>query len=155
MMPEEVSLIIDDVPVEAEKGATILQAALGAGIDIPHLCYDPSLGLPPSSSCRLCLVEVAGARAPVTACSHSVSAGMVVRTNTERLREIRRTIIELLLSDHPRDCLTCERNGRCALQKYAYELGVREPSFKGREGAELQGRAGRLPARPGRPGHRL
>jgi len=130
-MSEEVLLTINDVKIAAAPGSTILQAARQAGIDIPHLCYDPALNLPPSSSCRLCLVEVQGAKSLVTACSYSVAAGMVVHTDTEKLRQARRMIIELLLSNHPHDCLTCDKAGDCALQKYAYELGVKEPSFRG------------------------
>ena len=128
-MPEEISLTIDDFQVSVPTGTTILEAARAVGVDIPHLCYDPDLGLPPTSSCRLCLVEVEEAKVPVTACSHPAAAGMVVRTDTEEIRQMRRMVIELLLSDHPHDCLTCEKAGDCALQKYAYELGVKEPEF--------------------------
>jgi len=128
-MPEQLSLTIDDVEGAAPEGATILEAALASGIDIPHLCYDPDLGLPPSSSCRLCLVEVQGARSLVASCSQAAASGMVVRTNTDPLREMRKMTVELLLSDHPHDCLTCEKAGACDLQKYAYELGVKAPSF--------------------------
>ena len=125
-----VKTTINGREVAAEAGATILAAALAAGIDIPHLCYDPAWQLAPTSSCRLCLVEVEGARAPVTACSYAIAEGMVVSTDTEKLRRMRRLVIELLLSDHPHDCLTCERAGACDLQKYAYELGVKEPQFR-------------------------
>ena len=129
-MPAEVKLTIDGVQVAAPADTSILEAARTVGIDIPHLCYDPDLGLPPTSSCRLCLVEVEGAKTLVTSCSHAVSEGMVVRTDTEKLTETRRMVIEFLLSDHPHDCLTCDKNGDCKLQEYAYALGVREPSFK-------------------------
>ena len=128
-MPKEISLTIDGAEVAVPEGTTILEAARGAGIDVPHLCYDPALGLPPTSSCRLCLVEVEGAKAPVSSCSHAAAEGLVVRTDTEKLRRIRRMVIELLLSDHPHDCLTCEKAGDCDLQKHAYELGVKAPSF--------------------------
>ena len=130
-MAEEVSLKIDDVDVTVPDGTTVFEAARSVGIDIPHLCYDPELGLPPTSSCRLCVVEVEGAKAPVASCSHPAAPGMVVHTDTEALREDRRIVIDLLLSDHPHDCLTCEKNGDCALQDYAYELGVKEPEFAG------------------------
>jgi len=126
-MPPDISLTIDDVEVAVPAGTTILEAARTAGIDIPHLCYDPDLQLPPTSSCRLCLVEVAGAKSLAASCSHPVAAGMVVRTDTERIRQTRRMVIELLLSDHPHDCLTCEKAGNCALQEYAYQFGVRAP----------------------------
>jgi formate dehydrogenase alpha subunit len=129
-MADDVTLSIDSVEVTVPKGATILEAARRASIDVPHLCYDPALNLPPTSSCRLCLVEVEGVRTLVTSCSYAVSPGMVVRTDTERLRRTRRMVIEFLLSAHPHDCLTCEKAGDCALQKYAYELGVKEPSFR-------------------------
>jgi len=128
-MTAEVSLTIDGVPVTAPSGATVLYAAERAGIEIPHLCYEPALGLPPTSSCRLCLVEVEGARGLVTACSHTVEDGMRVSTQTEELLGLRRMMIELLLSDHPHDCMTCEKAGECALQQYAYELGVRESPY--------------------------
>jgi len=126
-MPDNITLKIDGVDVTVQAGATVMDAARAAGIDIPHLCYDPDLSLPPTSSCRLCLVEVEGARTPVTSCSYAAADGMVVRTDTERIVEMRKMIIELLLSDHPHDCLTCERAGRCELQRYAYELGVQAP----------------------------
>ena len=130
-MADEVSLSIDDTEVTVPAGTTVFLAARNAGIDIPHLCYEPDLGLPPSSSCRLCLVEVEGARTPVPSCSYPVSAGMVVRTDTDEIHQIRRMVIELLLSDHPHDCLTCEKSGDCDLQKYAYELGVKAPEYVG------------------------
>ena len=128
-MAEDVSLRINDVEVSVPDGTTILQAALKIGIDIPHLCYDPALGLPATSSCRLCLVEVEGLRSLVASCSHPVAPGMVVRTDSEKTRKAQRMVLELLLSDHPSDCLTCEKNGACDLQEYAYAFGVKEPSF--------------------------
>ncbi len=128
-MAEELKLTIDGREVTCKKGDTILEAALAAGIEIPHLCYDPSWELAPSSSCRLCLVEVEGAKAPVPSCSQRAREGMVVRSNTEKLRAIRRMIVELMLSDHPRDCMTCQTSGACRLEQYAYELGVKESRF--------------------------
>ncbi len=131
IMADEVSLSIDDTEVTVPAGTTVFLAAERVGIDIPHLCYEPDLGLPPSSSCRLCLVEVEGARTLVPSCSYAASAGIVVRTDTDEIREIRRMVIELLLSNHPHDCLTCEKSGDCDLQKYAYELGVKAPEYAG------------------------
>jgi len=128
IMADEVSLSIDGTEVTVPAGTTVFLAAQRVGIDIPHLCYDPQLGLPPSSSCRLCLVEVEGNSGLAASCSHPAASGMVVHTNTEELRQIRRMIIEFLLSDCPQECLVCENCGDCQLQKYAYELGV-----KGRE----------------------
>jgi len=130
-MSDEITLTIDGKTVTVPRGATIFEAARKLGIEIPHLCYKPELGLPPTSSCRLCVVEVEGAKSLVASCSHPVSPGMVVRTDTERLRNVRRMVIDLLLSNHPHDCLTCEKSGECDLQKYAYALGVRQPEFAG------------------------
>ena len=128
-MSEQVSLKIDDVDVTVPAGTTILHAAASVGIEIPHLCYDPVWKLPPSSSCRMCVVEIEGARALAASCSHPVSNGMVIHTNTDTVRDARRVVIDLLLSAHPHDCMTCDGAGACTLQKYAYELGVRQSEF--------------------------
>ncbi len=130
-MADQISLKIDDVEVTVPAGTTIFDAAHAAGIDIPHLCYKPELGLPPTGACRLCLVEVEGAPTPVASCSHPAAEGMVVRTDTEELRYHRRMVIELLLSDHPHDCLTCEQAGACDLQTYAYLLNVKDSEYRG------------------------
>ncbi|MCK4298923.1 MAG: (2Fe-2S)-binding protein, partial [Planctomycetes bacterium] len=130
-MAERISLQIDDVGVTVPPGTSIMEAACSVGIDIPHLCYDPQLGLPPTSSCRLCVVEVEGGQSLVASCSHPATSGMVVHTDTEEIRQTRRMVIELLLSNHPHDCLTCEKSGDCDLQKYAYELGVKEAEYIG------------------------
>ncbi|MBU1782854.1 molybdopterin-dependent oxidoreductase, partial [bacterium] len=124
-----IELTIDGKTVTVEESTTILQAAKSIGIKIPHLCYHKSLL--PTSSCRLCVVEVEGARTLVASCSYPVSAGMKVKTATERVLNAQRLILDLLLSNHPTDCLTCEKNGVCKLQKYAYELGVTTTNFKG------------------------
>jgi formate dehydrogenase alpha subunit len=130
-MSDQVTLTIDGVQVTVAPGTSVLQAALSVGIDIPHLCYDPALGLPPTGACRLCLVDVEGARGPVASCVHPVANGMVVRTDTEKLREHRRMVIDLLLSGHPHDCMTCEMAGACALQRYAYVLSVKDSEYRG------------------------
>lgn len=126
MSENEIKLTIDSREVTASSGMTILEAARNAGIEIPHLCYDPDLGLPPTASCRLCLVEVESGPSPVASCTHPVSPGMVVHTDTEALRGFRRTVLQLLLSDHPHDCVTCDQAGECVLETYAYEFGLRE-----------------------------
>jgi formate dehydrogenase (NADP+) alpha subunit len=123
------SLIIDGRLVTTASGETILQAARGAGIDIPTLCQDDRLQ--PSAACRLCLVEVEGGRGPVVACATAASDGMVVRTETEDIVEQRRMLIDLLLSDHRPDCLVCDRAGSCRLQELAYRYGVETTSFEG------------------------
>lgn len=120
----EIRLTIDGHEVTAAPGTVVLQAALDAGISIPHLCYDPRLK--PYGACRLCLVEIEGQPEPVTSCTTEVAEGMVVYTNTERLRELRKALVELLLSDHPRECLTCSKTGNCELQDLAYDLGLEE-----------------------------
>jgi predicted molibdopterin-dependent oxidoreductase YjgC len=124
-----VTFEINGQVANVEEGMTILDAAKKLGIKIPHLCYDPRLK--PYGGCRLCLVEIEGARNPVPSCAAKVTEGMKVQTDTVTLHEIRKTIVELLLSNHPQECLTCENTGQCALQDIAYELGVREISFEG------------------------
>ncbi len=129
---KHISLTIDGIEVITTPGRTILEAAAEAGIRIPTLCYDPRLE--PYGSCRVCLVEVEGqGRGFLPACATPADEDMVVRTDTEKLRGIRRTIIELLLSDHPNDCMTCESAGNCELQDLAYEYGVRKPRFQGEQ----------------------
>jgi predicted molibdopterin-dependent oxidoreductase YjgC len=125
----EVKLTIDDREVMAAEGTSIFEAARQAGIAIPHLCYRDDLT--PTASCRLCTVEVQGSRALVASCAVPVTNNMVVSTKTERVQNARRQIIELLLSDHPQDCMTCEKSGSCKLEKYAYQFGIRKPRFEG------------------------
>ena len=126
---KEIKLQIDSKEVSVEEGTTIFQAAKSIGIEIPHLCYME--GLSPSAGCRLCLVEVKGARALVASCAYPVADGIEVSTNTERVLKARKLALELLLSDHPYDCMTCEKSGSCQLEKYAYELGVKTYRFQG------------------------
>ncbi len=125
-----INLTIDNMKVEVPAGATVFWAAKKAGIEIPHLCY--SEGLSPTSACRLCVVEVQGARNLSASCSLPVTNNMVVSTNSPRVMAARRMVIEFLLSDHPSDCMTCEKSGTCALEKYAYELGVRKSASRAR-----------------------
>lgn len=126
---KEIRLNIDGREVESEGGVTILEAARKAGIEIPHLCYRDDLT--PTSACRLCVVEVEGARTLIASCAYPAADKMVVKTQTERVLDARRLVIEFLLSDHPYDCMTCEKSGSCKLEKYAYELGIRQPRFVG------------------------
>lgn len=125
----KVTLTIDGQALTVPEGTTVMQAAEGLAVHIPRLCYHPLLHL--EGSCRVCLVEVEGVRNPVASCSYPVFEGMVVHTNTPEIREIRRTIIELLLDNHPMDCQTCERDGNCELQYLAYSSGVRERHYEG------------------------
>jgi len=126
---DAVTLTIDGKRVTVDKDATIFQAAEKAGISIPHLCYRDDLKK--SGACRICVVEVEGARTLVPSCSFPVSNGMVVKTNTPRVLSARRMIVELLLSDHPFDCMVCEKSGSCKLEQYAYDLKVRKSRFEG------------------------
>ncbi|TET75242.1 MAG: formate dehydrogenase subunit alpha [Dehalococcoidia bacterium] len=125
----EVRLQINGKEVSTAEGTTIFEAARSVGIEIPHLCYREDLT--PTAACRLCVVEVEGARNLVASCAYPVANNLVVRTNTERVIKTRRLVIELLLSDHPFDCMTCEKSGACELERYAYELGVATTRFQG------------------------
>jgi len=125
----QLSLQIDGIEVSVTEGTTIFDAAKSIGIDIPHLCHME--GLTPAAACRLCVVEVEGARNLIASCGHPAANKMVVKTDTERVIRARRMVIELLLSDHPFDCMTCEKSGACELEKYAYELGVPTTRFQG------------------------
>jgi formate dehydrogenase (NADP+) beta subunit len=110
-MSERIKLTIDGKEVEVEKGATVLEAAQSAGIYIPTLCYHPDLQ--PYGGCRLCIVEIEKMRGLPTSCTTPADAGMVVKTNTEQLQNLRRSFLELALTEHPNACLTCERIERC------------------------------------------
>jgi NADP-reducing hydrogenase subunit HndD len=122
-----VNLTIDGQTVNVPTGSTILEAAQVLGIDIPTLCYHPEQSI--KAVCRVCVVEVEGQRTLQPACAYPVSEGMEVRTNTARVRESRKTVVELMLAHHPQDCLQCERNLNCELQTLAHRLGVREIAF--------------------------
>jgi formate dehydrogenase beta subunit len=110
-MADKMKLTIDGKEVEIEKGATVLQAAQAADVYIPTLCYHPDLQ--PYGGCRLCIVEIENMRGLPTSCTTPASAGMVVKTNTEQLKNLRISILELILSEHPHACLLCERRERC------------------------------------------
>ena len=131
-----VNLTINNIKVTARKGESILEAAKRVGIRIPSLCYlnmhDLDI-LNRPASCRVCMVDQVGGRKGglVPACATFVSEGMVINTNTKRALDARRTIVELLLSDHPSDCTTCYRNLTCELQALASDLGVKEIRYKG------------------------
>ncbi len=133
---EMVKLTIDGKPVEVEKDTTILKAAKTIGIDIPTLCYfqlkDMNIENRPGG-CRICVVEVAGRRNLAPACSTNVAKDMVVNTHSIRVLNARRTVLELILSDHPAECLTCAKSGCCELQTMAQQLGVREIPYQGEQ----------------------
>ena len=124
-----VTLTIDGHQVEAEAGTTVLEAARQAGIKIPTLCYLE--GINEIGACRICLVEVKGARTLLASCVTPVAAGMEVRTNTREVRKARKLNLELIMSSHPQECLTCSRSTNCELQQMASELGITELRFAG------------------------
>jgi formate dehydrogenase alpha subunit len=127
-MPEKpISINIDGIVVEIEKGRTILEAAQKCGAYIPTLCYQPKLTR--FGACRLCLVQVEGFRKLVTACTTPATDGMMVHTSTPEIDAMRKTVVELLLLHHPLDCLVCDRGGNCELQKLAFNLRVTEDRF--------------------------
>ncbi|HEX3073774.1 MAG TPA: 2Fe-2S iron-sulfur cluster-binding protein, partial [Ignavibacteriales bacterium] len=124
-----VQLTINNLKVKAEEGMTILEAAKSAGIQIPTLCH--MKGLMPTGACRLCVVEVDGQRGLTPSCAYPVNEGMVVQTNSPRVRRARKTIVELLIESHPQDCLVCVRNQNCELQNFSAQYSVREHRYKG------------------------
>ncbi|MDO4563874.1 MAG: NADH-dependent [FeFe] hydrogenase, group A6 [Clostridia bacterium] len=126
---DKVNVTINGNTISVPADYTILEAARSAGIDIPTLCYLKDVSQ--TGSCRMCLVEVQGARALQAACVYPVNEGLVVNTNTKAAREARRTTLELILSNHDRKCLTCVRNQNCELQKLCDELGVEDIPYEG------------------------
>ncbi len=119
-----ITLTVNGKQVKASQGMTVLEAAKSGGIYIPTLCYHPDLA--PYGACRLCLVEIEGMRGFPTSCTTPASDGMVVRTNTPQIQELRRDILELIITEHPYTCLTCPTNRRCELQEVASNIGVEE-----------------------------
>ena len=131
---ETIQLIIDNKEVEVPRGTTILDAAKSVGIHIPTLCYMKLEDLHYENNpgaCRICVVEIEGRRNLAPSCKMECTEGMVVRTHTPRVMNARRTVMELILSNHPAECLTCSSNGHCELQKIAHDLGIREIRYKG------------------------
>ncbi|HTZ52540.1 MAG TPA: NADH-dependent [FeFe] hydrogenase, group A6 [Spirochaetia bacterium] len=123
------SLTIDHKTISVADGTSLLEAARKAGILIPSLCYLKKVHA--VGSCRVCLVEVEGAKTLMPSCVTPAFEGMKVHTNSARVRDARRTVVELILSDHEGDCQTCDRNGDCELQAVARDLGIREISYAG------------------------
>jgi formate dehydrogenase (NADP+) alpha subunit len=133
---ETLTLTLNGREVKARSGQTILEVARANGVDIPTLCYDSRMEA--YGACRMCLVEVEGARGPMAACGTKVNEGMKVQTHTEKIAKLRKFVLELLLTNHPLDCPVCEAAGDCRLQDYAYEYlvdmvpwGWRPPSQQG------------------------
>jgi formate dehydrogenase major subunit len=129
---ERVTLEVDGVEVTVTAGTSVMRAAAEAGIKVPKLCATDSLEA--FGSCRVCLVEIEGVKGFPASCTTPVAEGMTVRTQSDRLAGLRRNVMELYISDHPLDCLTCPTNGDCELQDTAGELGLREVRY-GYDGA--------------------
>lgn len=123
------NLTVNDRNIEAEEGETIISALRRNGIHVPTLCEVK--GLSPVGACRICVVEVEGSPNLVTSCSATVSAGMKVQTHSPRVIEARKTIVELLLANHPDDCLYCVKSGSCELQTLAESLMIRKRRYPG------------------------
>jgi NADH dehydrogenase/NADH:ubiquinone oxidoreductase subunit G len=126
-MSEMVKVTIDGKNIQVPKGTNLIDAAEQAGVHVPNLCY--LKGMKGIGACRLCLVEVEGAKAPVVACNTKVKDGMNVTTKTDAIEEARKFVIDLILSMHPLDCMTCTKAGVCNLQQYAYDFEIKESSF--------------------------
>ena len=124
---EYVDVTIDGAPIRVAAGTSIMRAAREAGLDIPKLCATDNLKA--FGSCRVCLVEVAGRRGLIASCTEPVQGGMVVRTQTEQVARVRRGVMELYISDHPLDCLTCPANGDCELETVAGSVGLRDVRY--------------------------
>ena len=127
-MDNQVKVTIDGKEVAVPAGITLIDAAAHAGIHIPNLCYIK--GMKGVGACRLCLVEIEGLKAPVIACNTKVREGMIINTRTDSVQEVRKFVIDLILSMHPLDCMTCTKSGVCNLQRYAYEFELKESSFE-------------------------
>jgi len=124
-----VTLTINGQEVTVPAGTTVLDAALGAGFFVPTFCHDPAY--PGYGGCRICVVEIKGARNLPASCVTAVAPGMVVETDSPAVMEARKTILELMLANHPVDCMTCEKSGDCRLQDYAFRYEVKTANFGG------------------------
>ncbi len=130
-----IALTINNKPIKAHEGETILKAAKANGILIPNLCYLENVHK--SGSCRICVVDVAGAKGLQAACITQVEEGMVVHTNTQEVRNARKILYELMVSDHHKECLSCSRNLSCELQSLGELLGIKEQRYEGAKSKEV------------------
>ncbi|WP_201353293.1 2Fe-2S iron-sulfur cluster-binding protein [Hydrogenimonas urashimensis] len=121
-MSKKVKFTVDGKIIEAEEGAILLQVLLEHGFNIPYYCYHEALG--PDGNCRMCMVEIEGKKRPQISCDTFVEEGLVVRTDTENIRKVRRGILELQLINHPVDCPICDQAGECSLQDYYMDYGL-------------------------------
>jgi len=131
-----INLTINNTPLQVEEGSTVLEACRQVGINIPTLCYLE--GVQAIGACRVCLVEVEGVQDLVASCVLPATEGMNVSTNNSRVREARKVVVELLLSEHDGDCQTCDRNEDCELQSLAHDMGIRELRYEGEKAPRHQ-----------------
>lgn len=127
-MVKEINLTIDGLQVCVPEGTTVMKAASTLGIEIPHLCYLEDIN--EISACKVCVVELQGKRKLITACNSKVEEGMIIYTNSPKVRRVRRTNVELILSQHDCHCATCVRSGNCALQTISNDLGILDVPYK-------------------------
>src|SRR5712671_8148815 len=120
--PQIVTLTVDGKKITAPAGSLLIEACKNVGIEVPSFCYYPGLTL--QGACRMCLIEVEKAPKLQTACTQVVAEGMVVRTNTEPVRNARKFMLEFLLSNHPLDCPVCDKGGECELQDMVFRYGA-------------------------------
>ena len=123
-----INITINNKKISVEDGTSILNAAKSIGINIPTLCYHPDQEV--KANCRVCVVEIDGFRTLQTACSTKVLEGMNIRTNTPKVRQARKVVIELLMANHDVSCTSCPSNHNCGLQQIAADLGIRESRFE-------------------------
>ena len=135
-----IEMQVDGRAIEAKDGETILTALKREGIHVPTLCHME--GLLPSGACRMCIVELDGAPNFVPACSYPVAPGMKIQTHSPKVLDARRTIVELLLSNHPDDCLYCARSGKCDLQQLSQTMGIRQRLYRGKRNEKEKDVAG-------------
>src|SRR6056297_782465 len=132
----KINITIDGKALQVEEGTTVLKAAREVNVEIPTLCYmeleDMCIEHKPGG-CRMCVVEVEGRGNLAPSCVTKVYEGMKVKTHTARVLNARKTVLELMLSDHPFDCLVCAKNGTCDLQKMAQDLGIRKIHYQGEQ----------------------
>lgn len=123
------NITINGVQYDVVENTTVLKACKEVGIEIPTLCHDDRLN--PSGSCRLCLVEIEGTKKLNTSCTTMVKEGMVVSTHNDKVIDARRDVLDMLISNHPLECLSCDKSGDCKLQDYSYEYGIIDGSYQG------------------------
>lgn len=126
-MGKMLNLKIDGKDIQVAEGLNLIEAAAEAGVHIPNLCY--LKGMKGIGACRLCLVEIEGMKSPMLGCTTKAKDGMVINTKTEKVQEVRKFVVDLILSMHPLDCMTCTKAGVCNLQQYAYDFEIKESSF--------------------------